>query len=70
MREAGAANDENFAFDSFADPAGLIMTTIIEEHCRASPDYQHLLNSANSLNLPTNPLVRNPILSSPIKGSS
>lgn len=60
MRDMGAANDESFAFDSFADPAGLIMTTIIEEHCKASPNYQQLLDKASSLHLPTNPLVRHP----------
>ena len=60
VRDMGAGNDESFAFDSFADPAGLIMTTIIEEHCRVAPNYQQLLDRANSLHLPTNPLVRHP----------
>lgn len=57
MRELGAANDESFAFDSFADPAGLIMETVIKDHCKLSPNFQYLLNRACSLKLPTNPLV-------------
>jgi len=57
VRDLGAVNDESFAFDSFADPAGLIMETVIKDHCRLSPNFQYLLERARSLKLPTNPLV-------------
>lgn len=57
VRDVGAGNDESYAFDSFADPAGLIMTTVIEQHCCKAPNYKWLLDRAKSLKLPTNPLV-------------
>ena len=54
---AGAADDEDFAFDSFADPGGLIMSSIIEKHLQGAPNKQHLLDRAQALKLPGNPLV-------------
>ncbi len=62
VRAMEGGNDESFAFDSFADPAGLIMTTVIEQHCRKAPNYNLLLDRAKSLKLPTNPLVCLPYL--------
>ncbi|CAL8469508.1 g9049 [Coccomyxa elongata] len=56
VRAMEVGNDESFAFGSFADPAGLIMTTVIEQHCRKAPNYNWLLDRAKSLKLPTNPL--------------
>ena len=55
---AGAADDEDFAFDSFADPGGLIMSTIIEKHLSEAPNKKRLLERAKALKLPGNPLVR------------
>lgn len=57
---AGAADDEDFAFDSFADPGGLIMSSIIEKHLQGAPNKQHLLDRAQALKLPGNPLVSCP----------
>ena len=54
---AGAADDEDFAFDSFADPGGLIMSTIIEKHLKDAPNKNRLLERAKALKLPGNPLV-------------
>ena len=54
---AGAADDEDFAFDSFADPGGLIMSTIIEKHLSEAPNKNYLLERAKALKLPGNPLV-------------
>lgn len=54
---AGAADDENYAFDSFADPGGLIMSSIIEKHLQQAPNKQRLLERAQALQLPGNPLV-------------
>lgn len=44
-------------FDSFADPAGLIMQHIIEQHCKEAPNRKALLARAKALKLPNNPLV-------------
>ena len=57
VKDMKVGNDESYAFDSFTDPAGLIMTNVIEKHCCKAPNYQWLLNLAKSLKLPTNPLV-------------
>lgn len=54
---AGAADDADFAFDSFADPGGLIMSTIIEKHLHEAPNRKYLLQRAKALKLPGNPLV-------------
>ena len=54
---AGAGDDEDFAFDSFADPGGLIMSTIIEKHLHDAPNKSYLLQRAKALKLPGNPLV-------------
>ncbi len=54
---AGAADNEDYAFDSFADPGGLIMSNIIENHLQGMPNKQRLLNRAQALKLPGNPLV-------------
>ena len=54
---AGALDDEDYAFDSFADPGGLIMTSIIEKHLGCAPNRQRLLERAQALKLPGNPLV-------------
>ena len=48
------------AFDSFADPAGLIMQTIIQDHCDEAPNFKALLARAKALHLPNNPLVSLP----------
>ena len=54
---AGPRRDEDAAFDSFADPAGLIMANIIEVHCEHAPNRAALLAAAKALQLPNNPLV-------------
>ena len=54
---AGALDDEDYAFDSFADPGGLIMTSIIEKHLSCAPNQRRLLERAQALKLPGNPLV-------------
>ena len=54
---AGALDNEDYAFDSFADPGGLIMTSIIEKHLGCAPNRQRLLERAQALKLPGNPLV-------------
>lgn len=62
VRSAGSASDESHAYDSFADPAGLIMTSIIEVHCAQAPNRAALLAAAKALHLPNNPLVSSFIL--------
>ena len=57
---AGALDNEDYAFDSFADPGGLIMTSIIEKHLGCAPNRQRLLERAQALKLPGNPLVGSP----------
>jgi hypothetical protein len=57
VRNAGSASDESHAYDSFADPAGLIMASIIEVHCAAAPNRAALLAAARELHMPNNPLV-------------
>ena len=57
MKGANKYGDEDFAFDSFADPAGLIMANIIEDHCERAPNRKALLAAAKALKLPNNPLV-------------
>jgi len=54
---AGAADNEDYAFDSFADPGGLIMSSIIEKHLQEAPNKQRLFERARALKLPGNPLV-------------
>ena len=54
---AGAADNDDYAFDSFADPGGLIMSSIIEKHLKEAPNKQRLLERAKALKLPGNPLV-------------
>ena len=61
---AGALDNEDYAFDSFADPGGLIMTSIIDKHLGCAPNRQRLLERAQALKLPGNPLVG--ILASPV----
>ena len=57
---AQAFCEDEAAFDSFADPAGLIMQTIIGDHCKEAPNYKALLSRAKALHLPNNPLVSVP----------
>ena len=54
---AGALDNEDYAFDSFADPGGLIMTSLIEKHLGEAPNQRRLLERAQALKLPGNPLV-------------
>ena len=63
---AGALDNEDYAFDSFADPGGLIMTSIIDKHLGCAPNWQRLLERAQALKLPGNPLVGSPARPEPL----
>lgn len=66
MKASAAAfcEGDTAEFDSFADPAGLIMQHIIEEHCKEAPNFRALLAHAKELHLPNNPLVSAPAAAS------
>lgn len=47
---------EDASFDSFAEPAGFILSNLIEKHIPPGAERQALLQRAAALKLPTNPL--------------
>ena len=54
-----ATGQDDNDFDSFVEPAGLILSTIIKMLPAEYHDRAHLLQQAENMKLPGNPLVRN-----------
>lgn len=53
-----ATGEDDNDFDSFVEPAGLILSTVIKMMPAAYHDRARLLQEAEKMKLPGNPLVR------------